>query len=182
MEVFCPFFQKSVDTSQNTIGPLRIYADGVFDLFHHGHAQVLEQARYRALELLKKRNETNRGIYLLVGVCLDEDTHTFKGPTVMTYSERCASVSHCRHVDEIIYDAPWIIDETFIEKYNIDYVAHDDIPYKTVGTDDAYGIVKSMGKFLTTSRTSGISTTDLITRVLFHSEEFTARNNLKREV
>ena len=31
--------------------------------------------------------------------------------------------------DEVIYPAPWIVDKAFLEKHNIDYVAHDDIPY-----------------------------------------------------
>jgi choline-phosphate cytidylyltransferase len=66
----------------------------------------------------------------------------------MTHSERCESVRHCRWVDEVAEDAPWIIDENFMTKYTIDYVAHDEDPYKGIGTDDVYAFVKHQGVFL----------------------------------
>ena len=47
----------------------------------------------------------------------------------MTEEERIESVRHCKHVDEIIPHAPWITTLDFLEEHNIDYVAHDDIPY-----------------------------------------------------
>lgn len=52
--------------------------------------------------------------------------------------------------DEVIYPAPWIIDEAFLKKHRIDFVAHDDIPYVTAGIEDAYENVKKLGKFLPT--------------------------------
>jgi choline-phosphate cytidylyltransferase len=33
-----------------------------------------------------------------------------------------------RWVDEVIPDAPWVINQEFIDKHNIDYVAHDALP------------------------------------------------------
>lgn len=50
-------------------------------------------------------------------------------------------------VDEVIYPAPWILDEKFLNDNNIDYVAHDDIPYATADVDDAYALCKKLGKF-----------------------------------
>ena len=66
--------------------------------------------------------------YLLVGVCNDALTHKYKGKTVMTDEERYEAVSHCRWVDEVVRDAPWVIDEAFIKKHKIDFIAHDDLP------------------------------------------------------
>lgn len=37
----------------------------------------------------------------------------------------------------------------------IDFIAHDDLPYNAVGTDDIYAPVKSRGMFLATQRTEG---------------------------
>ena len=151
--------------------------------------------------------------YLLVGVCNDALTHKYKGKTVMTDEERYEAVSHCRWVDEVVRDAPWVIDEAFIEKHKIDFIAHDDLPcvpaclhLRWVGArmrawppahrnfppdwrcpapfsypdtsgaaDDAYGFVKSIGKFKATQRTDGISTSDLILRLVKACAELVCR-------
>lgn len=58
---------------------------------------------------------------------------------------RCEAVRHCRWVDEVTQEAPWVIGADFIEKYQIDYVAHDEEPYASVGHDDVYWYAKSQG-------------------------------------
>ena len=101
----------------------------------------------------------------------------------MDYSERCEAVRHCRWVDEVVPDAPWVIDGAFLEKYKIDYVAHDEEPYLSAGHEDVYEFVKSrglpaspsrasfehshsLGKFVPTRRTPGISTSSLLERIV----------------
>lgn len=63
----------------------------------------------------------------------------------MDHMERCESIRHCRWADEVIPEIPWVIDSTFLAKYNIDYVAHDDEPYVSAGHEDVYAFVKSQG-------------------------------------
>lgn len=58
---------------------------------------------------------------------------------------RCESVRHCKWADEVIPEAPWIITPEFLEKYKIDYVAHDEDPYSAAGHDDVYRSVKREG-------------------------------------
>ncbi len=53
---------------------------------------------------------------------------------------------HCRWVDEVVPEAPWIIDQEFLDKYQIDYVAHDEDPYVAEGHEDVYSFVKSQGR------------------------------------
>ncbi|PRQ57300.1 putative choline-phosphate cytidylyltransferase [Rosa chinensis] len=100
--------------------------------------------------------------YLLVGVCNDATTHKFKGKIVMTESERYVSLRHCKWVDEVIPDAPWVVNEEFLDKHNIDYIAHDSLPYA-----DASGLERMYTNlFKETKRTEGISTSDIIMRIV----------------
>lgn len=131
---------------------VRVYCDGVFDLFHYGHAELFKQVK-----------ELFNNVYLIVGVMSDDDTKKYKHKTVMTAKERARSIQHCKWVDEVIIDPPWVTTKEFLEKHAIDYLAHDDQSYSV---DIHYKDVIECGKFLTTRRTDGISTTDIKQRVL----------------
>ncbi|XP_050371672.1 LOW QUALITY PROTEIN: choline-phosphate cytidylyltransferase 1-like [Argentina anserina] len=159
--------QKKKKQSSEEDRPVRVYADGIYDLFHFGHARSLEQA---------KKSFPNT--YLLVGCCNDEVTHTYKGKTVMTDKERYESLRHCKWVDEVIPDAPWVLTQEFLDKHQIDYVAHDSLPYAdTSGAGkDVYEFVKSVGKFKETKRTDGISTSDIIMRIVKDYNQYVMRN------
>jgi len=129
---------------------VRVYADGIYDLFHQGHAKQLLQA---------KNVFPNSEVYLLVGCCNDQLTHSKKGKTVMDDHERYEAIRHCRYVDEVVVDAPWTLDMDFLTKYKIDFVAHDDEPY-TIGSSstDVYDFVKKRGMFVATQRTEVCNT------------------------
>lgn len=149
--------------------PVRLYADGIFDMFHFGHARALEQAK-------KLFPDT----YLIVGVCSDATTHRFKGKTVMTEDERYESLRHCAWVDEVVEDAPWVLDDAFLERHKIDFVCHDALPYVDnsgqSSSGDVYEHLKKQGKFLETQRTEGISTTDIICRIVRDYDSYVRRN------
>uniref|UniRef100_A0A1J3FSY6 choline-phosphate cytidylyltransferase n=1 Tax=Noccaea caerulescens TaxID=107243 RepID=A0A1J3FSY6_NOCCA len=157
----------AVQSSPPTDRPVRVYADGIYDLFHFGHARSLEQA---------KKSFPNT--YLLVGCCNDETTHKYKGRTVMTAEERYESLRHCKWVDEVIPDAPWVINQEFLDSHRIDYVAHDSLPYAdTSGAGkDVYEFVKKVGRFKETMRTEGISTSDIIMRIVKDYNQYVMRN------
>lgn len=114
-------------------------------------------------------------VYLLVGVTGDAETHKRKGLTVLTGSERAETVRHCKWVDEVIPNCPWIVTPEFLEKRRIDYVAHDDLPYGADEGDDIYAPIKREGKFLVTQRTEGVSTTGIITK---YGSSFSRRNKI----
>jgi len=81
-------------------------------------------------------------VYLIVGVCNDTLTYKMKGRTVMNETERYEAIRHCRYVDELVPSAPWTIDEQFLQRHKIDFVAHDDLPYGAGGEDDIYKWLK----------------------------------------
>ncbi|KAJ7712501.1 cholinephosphate cytidylyltransferase [Mycena metata] len=158
------FVQKAIDGEDwrkykinppPTDRPVRVYADGVYDLFHFGHALQLRQAKLAF-----------PSVYLLVGVNSDEQVREHKARGVMTHAERLEAARHCRWVDEIVADAPWVIDQAFLDKYQIDYVAHDEDPYAASGHDDVYAYVKGKGQFFPTRRTPGVSTSELLERIV----------------
>ncbi|KAL9050008.1 MAG: hypothetical protein Q9162_006890 [Coniocarpon cinnabarinum] len=147
---------------------IRVYADGVFDLFHLGHMRQLEQAK-----------NAFPGVHLTVGVTGDDETLRRKGLTVLSARERAESLRHCRWVDAVLEDCPWVVTEEFLEQHEFDYVAHDDLPYGAAEGDDIYLPIKSAGKFLVTQRTEGVSTTGIITKIVKDYNNYVGRQ-LKR--
>ncbi|KAL3311166.1 hypothetical protein Ciccas_010256 [Cichlidogyrus casuarinus] len=144
---------------------VRVYADGVYDMFHSGHARQLMQIHARV-----------PNCYLIVGVCSEASTSREKGKTVFNEAERYEALRHCRYVDEVLTDAPWSYGLDFLTEHKIDFVAHDDIPYGTPDTEDVYKFVKDKDMFLATRRSEGISTTDVITRIIKDYDMYLKRN------
>ena len=103
----------------------------VADLFHYGHVEFLKQA-------------SAFGDHLLVGINSDESVQANKRMPILSMEERVASVAGCRYVDEVVPDAPWIMDAAWI--------AH------------IYKVHISMGIFRTVPYTPTISTTEIIRR------------------
>ena len=130
--------------------PVRVYADGIYDCFHFGHARSLQQAK-----------NLFPNTCLVVGVCGDAITVEMKGRTVMNEQERAECVSHCRYVDEVVSNAPWVCQPDFLARHQIDFVSHgEDVSLDEEGVD-VYKEIKDMGKFLLIKRTEGISTTKI---------------------
>lgn len=138
-------------------GPIRVYMDGCFDMMHYGHCNALRQAR--AL-----------GDQLVVGVVSDDEITANKGPPVTPLDERMIMVSAVKWVDEVIPDAPYAITEEFMKKlfdeYNIDYIIHGDDPCILPDGSDAYALAKKAGRYKQIKRTEGVSSTDIVGRML----------------
>ena len=94
----------------------------------------------------------------------------------MNEVERCEILNHIKWVDEIICPCPWSITVDFLKAHNIAYVAHDDLPYNSAGCEDIYAPIKKLGMFLPTQRTEGISTSDLILRIIKDYDMYVERS------
>ncbi|EPS64234.1 hypothetical protein M569_10547, partial [Genlisea aurea] len=136
---------------------VRVYIDGCFDLMHYGHANALRQAK--AL-----------GDELVVGVASDEEIILYKGPPVLSMQERLTLVNGLKWVDEVIPDVPYVITEDFMNvlfnEYKIDYIVHGDDPCILSDGTDAYGLAKKAGRYKQIKRTEGVSSTDIVGRIL----------------
>ncbi|CAD6258592.1 unnamed protein product [Miscanthus lutarioriparius] len=137
--------------------PVRVYMDGCFDMMHYGHCNALRQAR--AL-----------GDELVVGVISDDEIKANKGPPVTPLHDRMIMVRAVKWVDDIIPGAPYAITEEFMNKlfneYNIDYIIHGDDPCLLPDGTDAYALAKKAGRYKQIKRTEGVSTTDIVGRML----------------
>jgi ethanolamine-phosphate cytidylyltransferase len=94
------------------------------------------------------------------------------GPPLLTDSERLVMVRACKWVDEVVSNVPYIMSEEYlrwaIKEYKIDYVVHGDDPCIVDGRD-VYESARKLGKYRTIPRTEGVSTTEIVGRMLLAS-------------
>ena len=124
----------------------------VGDLFHAGHVSLLREAR-------------SLGDWLVVGVLSDDTAASYKRRPIMTLPERVAVIEACRYVDEVVADAPLRVTAQFLAEHDIATVVHGD-DLSPEGAAFVYGPAAAEGKLTYVPRTGGISTTQVIQRVL----------------
>jgi len=142
--------------------PVRIWIDGCFDLMHFGHANAFRQAR--AL-----------GDVLVVGLNMDAEILKYKGPPIMSEEERYVAVKACKWVDEVVRDVPYVMNQEYLDmifdKHKIDFVVHGDDPSLLPDGSDVFATAKKAGRFKTIKRTEGVSTTDIVGRMLLMTKD-----------
>jgi ethanolamine-phosphate cytidylyltransferase len=138
--------------------PVRVYIDGCFDIMHAGHFNALRQAK--AL-----------GDILVVGVHSDEEIMRNKGPPVMQDEERKAVVAACKWVDEVAFGTPYVPSVELLDQLNCDFVVHGDDMATSPDGVDVYEEVKKAGRMRIVKRSTGISTTDLVGRLLLLTKD-----------
>ena len=86
------------------------------------------------------------------------------------------AVEACRWADKAVPSAPYVTSIPWIDHYGCEYVVHgDDITSDSNG-EDCYRFVKDAGRFLVVKRTPGISTTDLVGRMLLFTKSHFLRS------
>jgi ethanolamine-phosphate cytidylyltransferase len=133
--------------------PVRVWCDGCYDMVHFGHANQLRQAK-------------QMGNYLVVGVHTDEEITKHKGPPVFNEQERYRMVRGIKWVDEVVEGAPYTTSVDTLDQYNCDYCVHGNDITLTADGVDTYAEVKAAGRYRECERTAGVSTTDLVGRML----------------
>lgn len=152
----------------------RIWVDGIFDLFHQGHKNVINNAM-----LFTENNHPNKKITLLIGVCADgKDVQDYKRKPIMTLEERCKAIDlfmkkqikeHPNVSYQIIPNSPVTHTLKFIQENRLNILFHgSDFTEKQI--DEYYGVIRKECKktcsFEILPRTEGVSTTKLIRSLL----------------
>lgn len=90
-----------------------IYTDGIFDLFHRGHIEFLNNIKKEYINCT-----------LIVGVINDNDSENYKRRPIYNEEDRYMIIENLKCVNKIIKNAPLIINEEFIKKNKIDLIVH----------------------------------------------------------
>lgn len=125
-----------------------VFTNGVFDIIHPGHAEVLKQAR-------------SLGDMLIVGINTDESVRRLKGNLrpILTLEERMSIISSIRYVDAVVpfeEDTPYRLIE-FLRPHVL-VKGGDYRPEEVVGRDIVEEVVIIPLK-------EGISTSRIIERI-----------------
>lgn len=136
----------------------KVWCDGCYDMVHFGHANQLRQAK-------------RMGGKLIVGVHTDKEIEKHKGPPVFNEQERYKMVRAIKWVDEVVEGAPYITTLETLDQFDCGFCVHgNDITFDADG-HDTYRYVKEAGRYRECDRTAGVSTTDLVGRMLLLTKQ-----------
>ena len=92
---------------------MRVMVDMSATLLHHGHIRILRKAK-------------EIGTHLTVALTSDEEILLKKGYTPeLKYGERAEILLAIKYVDEVV-KSPWLLDDDFLNKHEIDLLVHGD--------------------------------------------------------
>ena len=145
---------------------INVYVCGVYDLMHDGH-------------YLSMKNALKFGNKLFAGVHGDEVCTNYKRQPVNSHMERCKNVENCKYVSVVIPNAPLYITEKELIDNNIHFVVCADT-YFNDPNDKYYDVPRKMGILRMVPYSHGISTSDLIKRIVERFQSRTHGNTLEK--
>tara|TARA_R100000008_G_scaffold58502_2_gene36335 strand:- start:320 stop:1534 length:1215 start_codon:yes stop_codon:yes gene_type:complete len=116
---------------------ITVFIEGVWDLFHQGHVELLKRAH---------------SIYdkVIVGVAPDDLVIENKRQPIIPYVDRVKMLESCKYVDEIYHNAPaWNITQELLDDCGADYSLHsveDPNNYVAELTEAGHGELVAKGK------------------------------------
>jgi ethanolamine-phosphate cytidylyltransferase len=102
----------------------------------------------------------------VVGIVCDEQVIVHKGPPILTWEERAEIMNGCKWADEVVKTPDYILSVDTFNELGLDYVAHGDDPCYNLDGTEAYETFRSLGKFKCFKRTVGVSTTDIVGKLM----------------
>ena len=132
---------------------VKVYLDGVFDLFHRGH-----------LESIKKCMEF--GDEIIIGVVSDKDALSYKRLPIINENDRVEIIKSLKIVNSVIFPCPLVISRDFIKKNKIDIIVHGFFNDEDFEKQKSFfKIPIEMGVFRTIDYYNKISTTEIIKKI-----------------
>jgi len=143
-----------IDKIQSLPRPRRtVYMDGVFDLFHIGHLKAIQQC-------------IALGDRVIIGVTGDKDAASYKRPPIIDETQRSSIIRALRHVDDVVCPCPLVVNQKFMEEWQIDLVVHgyaNDVDADA--QEEFFRYPMSQGKFRRIEYYKDLSTTDILDRI-----------------
>lgn len=137
---------------------MRVYIDGIFDLFHYGHLESFRKCK----EISQVEN-----VELIVGVISDAVAEKYKRKPIINEQHRYQIIRNIKYVDDVIENSPLIITKEFMDKHKIDLVIHGfSNPEDADKQADFFQYPKSINKFKEIEYCSEISTTEIIQKII----------------
>lgn len=115
----------------------KVLVDMSATIIHHGHVRILEKASQFGS--------------VTVALCSDSEILKHKGYTPeLTFDQRKEVISAIRYVDAVL-ESPWIIDDSFMKSYDMDFLVH--------GHDNSNLVPKE--KLIILPRTAEVSSSEI---------------------
>ena len=137
-----------------------IYNDGVFDLFHRGHLEMLKKTK----NIFNDPDNT----FVIIGVVSDNDAASYKRTPIINEKDRLEIIKNLKFIDKVIFPAPLVVTQEFMEQYKIDYVAHgfSNDQDRQLQTSTFYKELIDNNKFIEIEYYDKTSTTQIINNIL----------------
>jgi len=118
----------------------------------------------------------------VVGILSDDEITKNKSMPVMKQRERYALLEDIKWIDEIVYDVPYCVTCELLDDVGAEFSVHgDDMPvdcngvgkgvWLCTGSVGAYDDVLNAGRLKIIRRTEGVSTTEIIGRLLLLTKD-----------
>jgi ethanolamine-phosphate cytidylyltransferase len=101
----------------------------------------------------------------------DEEILKNKGPAVLNQKERSEILRACKWVDEVAEGTEYTVTEATLDRFNCQYYAHGDDAAIDVNGVDMCEYLRTKGKFKMFKRTEGVSTTDIVGKLLLLTKD-----------
>ena len=135
-----------------------VYLDGIFDIPHEGHLNMVRQAYEKGKEL-----SGSHDVRILIGIC-DEGVAQYKRAPVMTLEERAESVKRLvKDFPAVVVSigVPIAITEAFIKEHHITIVIRGD-DFDVEQQKKFYAAAMKAATFATVPYTKGVSTSQAL--------------------